>query len=92
MIKTGSGCEAVLYPEFRNVNTVLGNLKTVITGTCHAFNFSKYTDRYRAEFQYRFNRRFDLSSILNRLIRAATNTSAYPGQCSDWLRFVANHE
>jgi hypothetical protein len=77
-VKTGSGRNAVLHPEFRNVNTVLGNLKTAISGTYHAFNFSKYADRYLAEFQYRFNRRFDLSSILNRLIHAAAHTAAYP--------------
>ncbi len=77
-LKTGSGRQAVLRPEFRNVNTVLGNLKTAISGTYHAFNFAKYADRYLAEVQYRFNRRFDLASILNRLIRAAATTRAYP--------------
>jgi hypothetical protein len=30
--------------------------------------------RYLAEFQWRFNRRFDLEVILNRLIRAAVLT------------------
>lgn len=77
-IKTGSGRAAVLHPEFRNVNTVLGNLKTAITGTYHAFDFARYAHRYLAEAQYRFNRRFDLSSILTRLIHAAAQTRAYP--------------
>lgn len=77
-IKTGSGRQAALHPEFRNVNTVLGNLKTAISGTYHAFDFSRYADRYLAEAQYRFNRRFDLKSILIRLIHAAAQTRAYP--------------
>jgi ribosomal protein L37AE/L43A len=77
-IQTGSGRQAALHPQFRNVNTVLGNLKTAISGTYHAFDFTKYADRYLAEVQYRFNRRFDLASILNRLVRAAATTAAYP--------------
>jgi hypothetical protein len=77
-IQTGSGRQAVLHPEFRNVNLVLGNLKTAISGTYHAFDFAKYADRYLAEVQYRFNRRFDLSSILKRLTRAAAMTRPYP--------------
>jgi hypothetical protein len=34
--------------------------------------------RYLAEFQYRFNRRFDLSVILARLLRASSVTSPHP--------------
>ena len=77
-IQTGNGRQAVLHPEFRNVNTVLGNLKTAISGTYHAFDFAKYADRYLAEVQYRFNRRFDLAVILRRLVRAAATTHPYP--------------
>lgn len=67
----GSGKQSVTYPQFRRVNTVISNLKTAISGTYHAFNFVKYAERYLAEVQYRFNRRFDLSVILMRLVRAA---------------------
>lgn len=70
-IISGSGRQAVEHPQLLRVNTVLGNLKTSINGTYHAFKFDKYADRYLAEVQYRFNRRFDLTSILPRLIRAA---------------------
>jgi hypothetical protein len=38
----------------------------------------KYAHRYLAEAQYRFNRRFDLRSILPRLIRAACFTKPTP--------------
>jgi hypothetical protein len=74
----GSGRQSAQHPEFRWVNTMLSNLKTAITGTYHAFKFEKYTERYLAEFQYRFNRRFDLKAILQRLARAAVLTTPQP--------------
>jgi hypothetical protein len=77
---TGSGKACVKLPQFRAVNTVLGNLKTALSGTYHAFDFVKYAHRYLAEVQYRFNRRFDLSTILVRLVRAAVTTKALPVQ------------
>jgi transposase-like protein len=77
-IVVGSGRQAVTRPEFRRVNTVLSNLKTAISGTYHAFKFAKYADRYLAEVQYRFNRRFDLKSILARFVRAAVLTRPWP--------------
>ena len=69
-IVTGGGKASVKLPQFRAVNTLLGNLKTAITGTYHAFDFAKYAHRYLAEFQYRFNRRFDMKTILPRLLAA----------------------
>ena len=83
-IVTGSGRKAVKKPEFRWVNTLLGNLKTALSGTYHAFDFAKYGQRYLADFQYRFNRRFDLHAMLPRLLRAAVLTKPQP---STKLRF-----
>lgn len=77
-VVVGSGRQSVEHPEFRRVNTVLSNLKTAISGTYHAFKFAKYAQRYLAEVQYRFNRRFDLGSILVRLVRAAALTRPRP--------------
>ena len=77
-ITVGSGRQAAAHPEFRRVNTVLSNLKTAISGTYHAFKFAKYAHRYLAEVQYRFNRRFDLNSILSRLVRVAALTRPRP--------------
>ena len=70
-IVTGSGKASTTMPQFRAINTVLGNLKRSLSGTYHAFDFAKYAHRYLAEAQYRFNRRFNLLSILPRLLRAA---------------------
>lgn len=75
---TGGGRASVKLPQFQAVNTFLGNLKTAYSGTYHAFDFAKYADRYLAEVQYRFNRRFDLKTILRRLLHAAVNTSPSP--------------
>lgn len=55
-----------------------GNLKTALSGIYHAFDSPKYAHRYLAEIQYRFNRRFDLSVILHRLLRASAATSPHP--------------
>jgi len=71
---TGGGKASVALEQFRAVNTVLGNLKTALTGTYHAIKFAKYAQRYLAEVQYRFNRRYDLRSILARLVHAAAVT------------------
>ena len=57
-------------PEFAWVNTVLGNLKTTLAGAHHAFNYRKYAAHYLAAFAYRFNRRFDLHTLVVRLIVA----------------------
>jgi len=71
---TGGGKASVELEQLRAVNTILGNLKTALTGTYHAVKFAKYAARYLGEVQYRFNRRYDLRSILPRLIRAAAVT------------------
>jgi hypothetical protein len=72
---------------FHWINTILGNLKTAIAGTYHAFDFDKYAHRYLAEFQYRFNRRFDLRSMLPRLVFACISISKRP---EAWLRQAEN--
>lgn len=75
---TGGGAASVKLPQFRAVNTLLGNLKTAFSGTYHSFDFEKYAHRYLGEVQYRFNRRFDLSTILVCLIRDCVDVKAHP--------------
>ena len=77
-VVTGGGKASTELPQFRAVNTFLGNLKRSLGGTYHAFDFAKYAHRYLAEAQYRFNRRFNLRSILVRLLRAASLTIPTP--------------
>lgn len=59
---------------FRWMNVILGNLKTALSGTHHAFAFRKYAHRYLAEVQYRFNRRNDLAAMVPRLAVALMRT------------------
>jgi len=75
---TGGGAVAVKNPTFRAVNTILGNLKTALSGTYKAFDFAKYGHRYLAEFQYRFNRRFHLKALLRRLAIAVVQCGPCP--------------
>jgi hypothetical protein len=70
-------------PEFYWVNTVLGNVKTSLNGAYHAFAFSKYAHRYLAAIAYRFNRRFILKTLPERLLIAAVTTRPRP---EAWLR------
>jgi hypothetical protein len=70
-------------PEFHWVNTVLGNLKTSLAGTYHAFAFKKYGARYLAEAAYRYNRRLRLDTLPQRLLIAAI---ACPPPTESWLR------
>jgi hypothetical protein len=69
-IVSGGGKASTQLPEFRWLNTVLGNFKTAIAGTYHAFKFAKYGPRYLAEVQFRFNRRYNLHRMLPRLLHA----------------------
>jgi ISXO2-like transposase domain/Transposase zinc-ribbon domain len=75
---TGGGAASVAHPDFLAVNMILGNLKTAFAGTYHSIGFAKYSPRYLAQVQYLFNRRFDLRTILQRLIRAACRTKPHP--------------
>ena len=65
-------------PLFHWVNTVLGKVKTGLSGTYHAFGFSKYAERYLGAITYRFNRRFDLRALPNRFLVAAARCGPRP--------------
>jgi ribosomal protein L37AE/L43A len=77
VLKTGSGAAAARTPAFKWVNTALGNIKAAITGTYRAIH-EKHVPRYLAEFEYRFNRRYDLAAMIPRLTWAALRTTPMP--------------
>jgi transposase-like protein len=58
-------------PMFRWVNTILGNLKTAISGGYKAFKFRKYASRYLGAFSYRFNRRLNLHALVTQMFADA---------------------
>ena len=77
VIKTGSGPAAARTPAFKWVNTALGNIKAAIVGTYRAID-EKHVPRYLAEFEYRFNRRYDLATMIPRLAWVAVRTPPMP--------------
>lgn len=80
----GSGRQAVEHAEFSRVNAVLGNLKTAISGTYHAFKFGKSTIGSTA---------VSISESCS-LVWSGLRRSLRLGPCrgSGWLRNVANHD
>jgi hypothetical protein len=74
-IVTGGGRPTV--PEFKWVNTGLGNIKSAITGTCRSCS-PQHADRYLAVYEYRFNRRFQLDRMVERLARCTMQTAPSP--------------
>src|SRR5690348_2219966 len=74
---TGSGKRAAGWTPFRWVNTTLGNIKTAIAGTYHHVS-PKHAQHYLTSFGYRFDRRFQLDSIVERLAWAAVHTAPQP--------------
>lgn len=63
-------------PQFKWVNTTLGNIKSAITGTYRGAR--KHAGRTLAEFEYRFNRRYDLTTMIPRLGYVAMRTPPMP--------------
>jgi hypothetical protein len=76
-IATGGGKRAANWTPFEWVNTMLGNVKTALAGTYHHVS-PKHAQFYLTSFAYRFNRRFQLDSIVERLAWAATRTAPHP--------------
>ena len=76
-IVTGSGKRAAGWTPFRWVNTTLGNIKAAIVGTYRHVG-AKHAQSYLTSFAYRFNRRYQLDSIVERLARAAVHARPHP--------------
>ena len=66
-----------MWSRWRRPNTLLGNVKRTIDGTCHACA-ARYAGRYLAEFAYRFDRRHELAGLVPRLVDFAVCTSPPP--------------
>ena len=74
---TGSGRQAARWAPFKWVNTTLGTIKAAITGTYRQLS-PAHAPRYLASFAWRFNRRFQLDSMLLRLVHSAARTQPLP--------------
>ena len=57
-------------PQFRWINTLLGNLKINFSGTFHAIGFDKYARRYLGGYCFGFNRRFAMAAMTENIANA----------------------
>ena len=78
VLETGGGRAATEVRGARWVNVELGNVKRAISGCYHAMRQAKYAPRYLAEAAYRFNRRFRLTEMLQRLAHAMVVCKPWP--------------
>ena len=69
-LPTGGGRRAASHPAFRWANTMLGNIKSSILATYRAVR-KKHLVRTLAEFEWRFNHRFDIAAMIPALGHAA---------------------
>ena len=74
---TGGGKRAAGWSPFRWVNTTLGNVKAAIAGTCRRIS-PEHAGRYLASYAWRYNRRFQLDSLIPRLVHSAVRTAPLP--------------
>lgn len=86
VIVTGGGPQSVKIPEFKWINTIIGNIKNSLRGTSHAIS-EKHFHRYLAEFCYRFNRRFDLRQMIPRFGYVAVRTAPFPSRVLKMAEF-----
>ena len=76
-IRTGSGRQAARMAPFKWVNTTLGNIKSAISGTYRKLSPDR-AERYLASFAWRYNRRFQLQTMVPRFIHSASRTQPIP--------------
>src|SRR4051794_8057386 len=74
---TGGGKRAAGRSPFKRVNTILGNVKAALTGTCRQVS-PRHAGRYLGSFAWRHDRRFQLDSPIPRLVRSAVRTRPLP--------------
>lgn len=62
---------------FKWINIMIGNVKNALHGTYHHVS-ANHLPRYLAEFCYRFNRRYELDEMVDRLAYVAMKTPPMP--------------
>ena len=87
-IPTGSGRRAARHPAFKWANTMLGNIKSAIVATYRAIH-KKHLVRTLAEFEWRFNHRFDLAAMIPVLAHAALRTKPVTYTRLKWADYGA---
>ena len=75
-LAVGSGDRALDVAE-KWVNTTLGNIKSAITGTYRKLG-PDHAQRYLASFAWRYNRRYQLNTMIPRFVHSAARTQPIP--------------
>ena len=87
-IRTGSGRQAARMAPFKWVNTTLGNIKSAITGTYRKLG-PNHAQRYLASFAWRYNRRYQLNTMIPRFVHSAARTQPIPiPSAHRWMTFM----
>ena len=89
-IRTGSGRQAARMAPFKWVNTTLGNIKSAITGTYRKLG-PDHAQRYRVSFAWRYNRRYQLNTMIPRFVHSAARTQPIPS-AHRWMTFMDKQE
>ena len=66
--------------QFRWIKTVLGNLKTSLSGTLHNVELRKYARRYLSGYLFRFYQRFTRDAMTARIANAACMLAVSPAE------------
>lgn len=74
VVVTGKGYRAARNPAFTALNTILGNIKSAIVGTYRGVR-KKHVAHLLAEFEWRFNHRTCLATMIPVLTFAAVRTN-----------------
>ena len=87
-IRTGSGRQAARMAPFKWVNTTLGNISSAITGTYRKLG-PDHAQRYLASFAWRYNRRYQLNTMIPRFVHSAARTQPHPiPGAHRWMTFM----
>lgn len=73
-IAVGIGQKSSAMSCFKWINIIMGNIKNGFKGTYHSFKHGKYGQEFLSEIAYKFNRRYDLKSLVIRLAVACVKT------------------
>ena len=74
-VRTGSGPKAARVASFKWVNTTLGNIKSAITRTYRKLG-PDHAERHLACFAWRYNRRYNLKTMIPRFVYSAARTNS----------------
>jgi ISXO2-like transposase domain len=76
-IVTGAGKRAAGWSPSKWVNTTLGNVEAALTGTYRRVS-PEHAGRHLGSFARRHNRRFQLATLIPRLVHSAVRTAPLP--------------